>query len=154
MGKIFNTSEDIVDLIETKFQETNLFNYGITLKIMSVTKAKDIIKVSKASATTEFIAKKDGLVQIFIYEAAFDRLSDDAKNILVEMALTNIMYDVERDKLSVESNPFNQIFCMRKKYGDRILDDLELSYIIIKQIEEEEKEKKMMEKETKKNKNR
>lgn len=150
MGKIFTTSDDVLEIVDKKFQETSLNEYGVTLKVMSVTKSKDIIKVSKASATTEFIAKKDGMVQLFIYEAAFDRLPDDAKEMLIEMALSNVSYDTDKDKILVETNPFKQIFAMRKKYGNDILDKMELSSVIIEEIEEEEKEKKIAEREAKK----
>lgn len=152
MGKLFNTSDDIIELIEQKFNETLLKDYGLTLKIMSTTKSKDLIKVSKATPATEFIANKNGMIQICVYEAAFDRLNDDAKEMLVEMALSNINYDVEKDKITIETNPFVQIFNMRRKYGDEILNKIELSMMIITEIENEEKERKLMEKENKKNK--
>lgn len=150
MAKIFTTSDDVVEVVDKQFKETGLEEYGITLKIMSVTKAKEVVKVSKASATTEFIAKKDGMVQMFIYEAAFDRLSDEGKNLLLEMALSNVSYDTDKDKIIVETNPFKQIFAMRAKYGNKIVDELELSNVIIDEIEEEEKQRKLEEKEAKK----
>lgn len=153
MGKFFTTSEDIVEIIDKKFKETGLANYGITLKTISVTKAKEVFKISKASATTEFIAKKEGMVQLFVYEEAFDRLTDVAREMLIEMALSNVAYDSEKDKLIVESNPFTQIFAMRRKYGNVILDNLELASLIISQIEEEERERKQAEREAKKAKN-
>lgn len=150
MGKIFTTSDDVLEIVDKKFKETSLNEYGVTLKVMSVTKAKEIFKISKASATTEFIAKKDGMVQLFIYEAAFDRLPDDAKEMLIEMVLSNVSYDTDKDKILVETNPFKQVFAMRKKYGNVILDKMELSSLIIEEIEEEEKEKKIAEREAKK----
>lgn len=153
MAKLFKTSDDILELVNRKFQETQLNNYGLTLKTISVTKAKDVVKVSKASATTEFIAKRDGMIQLFIYETVFDRLPDRTKEMLVEMALSNVSYDSEKDKVNVESNPFRQLFAMRQKYGDSIMDDLELSYRIIDEVEEEEREKKREERENKKIKN-
>ena len=127
-------------------------NYGITLKTISVTKAKEVFKISKASATTEFIAKKEGMIQLFVYEEAFDRLTDVAREMLIEMALSNVAYDSEKDKLIVESNPFTQVFAMRHKYGNVILDNLELASMIISQIEEEERERKQAEREAKKTK--
>ena len=152
MGKFFTTSEDIVEIIDKKFKETGLANYGITLKTISVTKAKEVFKISKASATTEFIAKKEGMIQLFVYEEAFDRLTDVAREMLIEMALSNVAYDSEKDKLIVESNPFTQVFAMRHKYGNVILDNLELASMIISQIEEEERERKPAEREAKKTK--
>ena len=88
MAKIFNTCDDITALIEEQFNETGLSGYGVSLKIMSVTKSKDIIKLTKASATTEYLVKKDGLVQIFVFEEAFERLPIEAQKMLVEMVIT------------------------------------------------------------------
>lgn len=150
MSKYFTTSDDIAEIVNRKFQETGLSGYGVNLKTLSVKKAKEVVKVSKASAATEFIAKKDDMIQLFIYEEVFDRLPDEVKDMLIEMALSNVSYDIDKDKLNVDTNPFNQIFSMRKKYGNVILDNLELSSMLILQVEEEERERKQAEREAKK----
>lgn len=153
MGKLFATCEDISELILKEFDKTGLEAYGINLKIMSTKKAKDILKVSKASATTEFIIKRDSVIQVCVYEAAFDRLPDDAKEMLVEIALSTINYDSEKDKLSVESNPYMPLFNAKRKYdAQTVLNVIELGYSVITQIEEEEKMKKEEERLAKKNK--
>lgn len=153
MGKLFATCEDISELILKEFDKTGLEAYGINLKIMSTKKAKDILKVSKASATTEFIIKRDSVIQVCVYEAAFDRLPDDAKEMLVEIALSTINYDSEKDKLSVESNPYMPLFNAKRKYdAQTVLNVMELGYSVITQIEEEEKIKKEEERLAKKNK--
>lgn len=153
MGKLFATCEDISELILKEFDKTGLEAYGINLKIMSTKKAKDILKVSKASATTEFIIKRDSVIQVCVYEAAFDRLPDDAKEMLVEIALSTINYDSEKDKLSVESNPYMPLFNAKRKYdAQTVLNVMELGYSVITQIEEEEKMKKEEERLAKKNK--
>ena len=153
MGKLFATCEVISELILMEFDKTGLEAYGINLKIMSTKKAKDILKVSKASATTEFIIKRDSVIQVCVYEAAFDRLPDDAKEMLVEIALSTINYDSEKDKLSVESNPYMPLFNAKRKYdAQTVLNVMELGYSVITQIEEEEKMKKEEERLAKKNK--
>lgn len=68
------------------------------------------------------------------------------------MALSNVSYDSEKDKIMVETNPFVQVFNMRRKYGEPFLNSLEYSYATIQQIEEENAEKKRQEKELKKGK--
>lgn len=153
MGKLFTTSEDICELITEEFSKTDLESYGINLSIMSTKKAKDVIKVTKASPTTEFIIKQEDVIQVCVYEAAFDRLTDDVKQRLVEMALSVVHFDSEKDKLTVESNPYIQLFNGSKKYGAEVaLNTIELSYAVIAQIEEEEKAKKEEEKASKKKK--
>lgn len=148
---LFTTSEDIAELVYDEFSKTGLDNYGIELKLMSTKKAKDIIKVSKASATTEFIIKKESVIQVCVYEAAFDRMTDEDKSILLELAFSTIIFDSEKDKLSVDSNPYTLLFNGKRKYGaEKVLNLMELTYAIISQIEEEEKMKKEEEKLAKK----
>ena len=143
MAKLFETSQDIQELAQLKFEETNLAQIGINLKIMSVSKAKNVLKVSKAGATVQYLTNKD--VFLVIYEEAFDKLSDEMKHKLMEGALSNISYDFEHDKLNVESDIAKEMFRMRKKY-ENYVDIMEASYIVIEQIEDEEKRKKEEEK--------
>lgn len=150
MGKLFETSDEFVDLIEDQFSKTNLDTLGINIKVMSTTNAKDMMKVTKTSAVMDYITKEDTSVLVTLYEQAFDRLPKDVQEMLVEMALSNVSYDTEKDKLNIETNPFKQVFAMRRKYGEVILDNIELAHLTIQQIEDEERERKEAEKEMKK----
>lgn len=152
MAKFFETSDEFVDLIEEQFSKTGLDTLGINLKVVSITKAKDMLKVSRTSAVTNFLTQGETDILVTIYEQAFDRLPKDVQEMLVEMTLSNVSYDTEKDKLNIETNPYVQIFNMRKKYGEVILNNLEMAYLTIQQIEDEEKERKEQEKESKKNK--
>ena len=127
MAKIFETSQDIAELAQGKFDETPLSDLGINLKILSTTKSKSILKVSRANATTQFLTNKD--VILVIYEEAFDRLSDEFKN-------------------KLEGDIAKEMFRMRRKY-DNYVDVMETAYLVIQQIEDEEKERKEAEKQRK-----
>ena len=137
--KIFETAADIAELAQDKFEDTGLAQMGIDLKVLSVTKAKSILKVQRANATTHFLTKKD--VVLTVYEEAFDRLSDEHKNLLMEGAISNISYDTEKDKLNVDTDFSREIFRMRRKYPNYV-DIAEESYIVIEQIEDEERRRK------------
>ena len=152
MAKFFETSDEFVELVEEQFSKTGLDTLGINLKVVSITKAKDMVKVSRTSAVTNFLTQGETDILVTIYEQAFDRLPKDVQEMLVEMVLSNVSYDTEKDKLNIETNPYVQIFNMRKKYGEVILNNLEMAYLTIQQIEDEEKERKEQEKEAKKNK--
>ena len=141
--KIYETSEDIAELCQAKWEETGLAQMGIELKLLSVTKAKNVLKASKAGATINYLTKKDAF--LIIYEEAFDRLSDVYKERILEGALSNISFDTDKDKLNVETDIAKEIFRMRRRY-ENYVDILESSYGIISQIEEEEKERKEAEK--------
>ena len=141
--KIYETSADIAELCQAKWEETGLAQMGIELKLLSVTKAKNVLKASKAGATINYLTKKDAF--LIIYEEAFDRLSDEYKEKIIEGALSNISYDTDKDKLNVETDIVKELFRMRRKY-ENYIDIMEASYLVINQIEEEEKERKEAEK--------
>jgi hypothetical protein len=143
MAKFFEASQDIAELVQSKWEDTGLAQMGIELKLISVTKAKNVIKASKAGATINYLTKKDAF--LIIYEEAFDRLTDEYKEKIIEGALSNISYDAEKDKLNVEGDIAKELFRMRRKY-ENYVDIMEASYLVISQIEEEEKERKEAEK--------
>ena len=143
MAKFFETSQDIAESVQSKWEETGLAQMGIELKLISVTKAKNVLKASKAGATINYLTKKDAF--LIIYEEAFDRLSDEYKERILEGALSNISYDTDKDKLNVETDIAKELFRMRRKY-ENYVDIMETSYLVINQIEEEEKERKEAEK--------
>ena len=136
MAKFFETSQDIAELVQSKWENTGLAQMGIELKLISVTKAKNVLKASKAGATINYLTKKDAF--LIIYEEAFDRLSDEYKERILEGALSNISYDTDKDKLNVETDIAKELFRMRRKY-ENYVDIMEASYLVINQIEEEEK---------------
>ena len=143
MAKFFETSADIAELAQAKFEETGLPQMGIDLKVISVTKSKNVLKATKAGATIQYLTKKDAI--LVIYEEAFDRLSDEYKEKLMEGAISNISYDTEKDKLNVESDIAKEIFRMRRKF-DNYTDIMEASYIVMEEIEDEERRRKEEEK--------
>lgn len=147
--KLFETSEDIRNLAFEKWEDTDLDNV-INLKLVSTPKAKTILKVQRANATTHFLTHKDVIVTV--YEEAFDRLTDEHKAILLEGILSNVSYDSEKDKMLVETDIAKEIFRMRRKYPNYV-DILEEAYIVINQIEDEEQQKKEAERLAKKDKN-
>ena len=143
MAKIFETAADIAEMAQDKFEDTGLAQMGVDLKVLSVTKAKSILKVSRASAITHALTNKD--IILTVYEEAFDRLSDEFKNKLMEGVLSNVSYDTEKDKLNVEGDTAKEMFRMRRKY-ENYVDMVETAYIVIETIEDEERRRKEEEK--------
>ena len=145
MAKFIETSRDVLELIEGQFHETSLPQYGVVLTVISVAKAKEVIKVKKASADAQCMTKQEDVIVFYVYEDAFDRLTDAIKVKLVEGALSNVYYDTEKEKLVVESDRVKEVLRMRRKYND-YLDNIEVSLHVIEQIAEEEKQRKEEEK--------
>ena len=153
MAKIFETDAEIVDLAETVYGETGLAQMGFTLKVMSVTKSKDLLKVSKANATTEFLVNDTDIITLYVYEDAFKRLGEDYMRVLMEGAFSNVYYDTEKEKLMIDNTRYGEFIRMRRKYPT-YGDIIETSVAVMEEIEQEEKQRKEAEKENKSKKNR
>lgn len=149
MSKIFETSEDLANLGQSKFIETGLSDVGIRLKVLSLTKSNVAAKVQKANATTNFISHGQIDLVLYLYEDVLDRLDEDTRARLIEGALSNAYYDSDKDKLNIDNSPFGEVIRMSKKYPSYI-QDLETVQLTIEQILEEEKERKAAEREAKK----
>ena len=142
MDKIFETSQDILELAQAKFEDAGLV-HTVGLRVLSTKKAKNVLKLSKANAILHGVTKDD--VVLIIYEEAFDRLPDEYKEKLMEGVFSNVSYDADKDKLNVESDIAKEIFRMRRKYQNYV-DMMEASNIIVQEIEDEEKQRKEDEK--------
>ena len=149
MSKIFETTEDLLKIGQSKFIESGLADVGIRLKVLSLTKSNVAAKVQKANATTNFISHGQIDLVLFLYEDVLDRLDEDARTRLIEGALSNAYYDTEKDKLNIDNSPFGEVIRMSKKYPNYI-NDLETVELTIEQLAEELKERKAAEKEAKK----
>lgn len=149
MSKIFETTEDLLKIGQSKFIESGLADVGIRLKVLSLTKSNVAAKVQKANATTNFISHGQIDLVLFLYEDVLDRLDEDARARLIEGALSNAYYDTEKDKLNIDNSPFGEVIRMSKKYPNYI-NYLETVELTIEQLAEELKERKAAEKEAKK----
>lgn len=154
MGKIFETSDDVREFIETRFKLTKLHECGVILKIMSIDKSKELFKLTKASQATEFLLQKDGVVQLCVYEALFDRLDDKTKELLTDWIFSFISYDYEKSVINIQKDVMLGTLHFREISGNVIFDALESIYLAIESIEQEEKERKENEKRLKHEQNR
>lgn len=150
MAKFFETAEDIMELANNKFEETGLSGV-ISLKVMSTTKSREILKIKKGSPETNFIAKNRADVCLIVFQEVFDRLSDEIKEKIMEGVFSNVSFDYDKEKINIDNSRYGEVIRMRSKY-DNYVDFLETGYLTIQQLEDEERERKAMEKETKKNK--
>lgn len=156
MAKLFKTSDDVFNFIDNIWQDTTCARVGVNLKIMSTPKAKQVLKLSKASPVTEALIREDDVITLVVYEEAWDRLSDLNRLLLVKGAFSVVGYDMEKDRLVIDNKPYADLFNMRhatdengKEYLDLYDNTLETASLAIQQIEDEEREKKEEEKERK-----
>ena len=113
MGKLFKTSDDIFEFINNAWLSTNCGMMGINLKVMSTPKAKQILKLSKESARTEFLVREDKIMTLVVYEKAWDLLDELSQNLLIKGVFSLINYDLEHDKITIDNRPYADLFNMR-----------------------------------------
>lgn len=156
MTKLKKTSQDVQEEILEIIGKVapSLVQIGIDTQFMSTSKSKEIIKVTRASATTEFMANKDkvgekaleGMLLIVVYEEAWDRLGEDDKEKVVELSMVGVSIDTENGKLTVSNDNLRNAIALCQKYGNDVMQKVELAYLTISQIEDEEAERKAEEK--------
>lgn len=156
MAKLFKTSDDVFEFINNVWENTTCATIGVNLKVISTPKAKQILKLSKASASTEFLIREDDVITLVVYEEAWDKLSDLNKLLLIKGIFSLVSYDMEHDKVVIDNRPYADLFNMRhsvdengKEYLDVYDNTLETAALVIKQIEDDERQKKEDEKERK-----
>lgn len=147
--KFGEISEDVKDLLDEVIEGTGLFNY-MNIYYYSVDKQKTVIKVSKLNPLAETVAKKPDSVIITVRESIFERLSPNQQKMLVEDAMSQVLYDTEKEKISIESPAITMTASGWRKYGKELADTYELCLLTAQQLEEEEKEAKEAMKEARK----
>ena len=153
MAKLFKTSDDIYEFITNEWSNTESSKIGVRLKVISTQKAKQILKLSKASATTEYLIREQDVLTLVVYEEAWDRLSEMNKILLLKGIFSVVSYDTEKERLIIDNRPYADLFNMRhtkdangNEYLDKYDDALETCALLLQQIEDEQKQAKEEEK--------
>ena len=153
MAKLFKTSDDIYEFITNEWSNTESSKIGVRLKVISTQKAKQILKLSKASATTEYLIREQDVLTLVVYEEAWDRLSEMNKILLLKGIFSVVSYDTEKERLIIDNRPYADLFNMRhtkdangNEYLDQYDNALETCALLLQQIEDEQKQAKEEEK--------
>ena len=149
-----NASEEYVALVKEVAEEIGIGKY-IDINVFDMTKSsKDVIKVKKTSLPMEVKLDGEDMIDVYLYEKAFDLVEDKDKRFWIENALCQVAYDLEKSKLVIGKEPTITVpLGMYDKYKDIAIKELQLAALTIQQIhdkEREEKEKKKAEKKGKK----
>ena len=153
MAKLFKTSDDIYEFITNEWSNTESSKIGVRLKVISTQKAKQILKLSKASATTEYLIREQDVLTLVVYEEAWDRLSEMNKILLLKGIFSVVSYDTEKERLIIDNRPYADLFNMRhtkdangNEYLDQYDNALETCALLLQQIEDEQRQAKEEEK--------
>ena len=151
MSKYGKVSEETQDLIDSISNETGLIQF-MDIKAVSVPKSKKVIEIKRCPPLGEYVAENLDVVCVIVYEKAFERLSDEQRELLMRDAFNSVNFDSEKDRIKIGC-PQIVVSCDgRAKWGERLIDAAETAVLSIIQIEEEEKEEKERAKALKKSK--
>lgn len=154
--KLREASEEYVALVKQVADEIGIGKY-VEMNVFDMMKSnKEVIKVKKTSEPMEVKLDGEDMIDVYIYEAAFDLVEEKTQRMWIENALCQVAYDSEKGKLIIGKEPSITLpLGIYNKYKDVAVQQLELAALTVQQIKEKEKEekaKKKAEKEAKKNK--
>ena len=141
MARLGKVSEDTQELFDRICSETGLHNF-MDMRIFNTAKSKKLIDIKKCPPLGESVAEKTQVVCTIVYEKAFERLPEDTQSMLMRDALNNVVFDSEKDKITIGVPQIIVTAEGRAKWGDKLIDNAETALHVMAQIEEEEREEK------------
>lgn len=149
MAKIEIASEEITQLVNDVAREKDLLKLGVRFKVFSTNKSKEVIKIKKVSSDAETILKRETNsvseeVEVFVitvFEKAFERVNQNLRRFWIEQALDMIVYDLDKDKISLSSPVICIPISTYHKYGNVACQNMEMALMTLQQLEDEEKNK-------------
>jgi hypothetical protein len=154
MGKLRLASPEVEKLVQEVAQEMGLVQQGLEFQALCTTKAKDIVKVSKAGEVAEVVSDKENLLVVVVYEDAFDVVDEKTRYMWTRMALDSVVYDSEKNKVTLSVPMLTMTLGCYQKFGNTATQHAELALHTIQQLEEAEKQRKAEAKATAKAKKR
>lgn len=151
MAKLRHCSDELSELVNKVADEMGLIAMGINFKTFDTKKAKEVVKVSKASEIAEILSDQEDLVIVIVYEDAFDRVDEKTQYMWIRTALEPISYDAEKSKLNISAPTITVPMSLMANNDIKTVavDCAVLGQLTIQQIEDEEKDRKAKEKELK-----
>lgn len=151
MAKLTQTSEDVIKFIEKIIRENTSLGSYITWRILSDNKQKELIKITKSSAVTEYFAKMEDSIIIYVNEEIFDRMMPnnvgdiDYRTLVIEDALTTVQ-TVENKSGNTSIKITKPEICITSEgyslYGEELVKASECAVLAYKQILEEKQQQK------------
>lgn len=144
-------SDDVRVVLDEVVGQTNLENF-MNIYYYAVSRQKTVVKVTKLNPIGEAVSKKPCTAVITVAEEIFERLSPNQQKMLAEDAINQILYDDEKDKITIEAPAITMTLDGWRKYGAELANAYETSLLTVQQLEEEKKEAKAAAAEAKKSK--
>ena len=140
MAKFEEVYEDTLTLFQKHIDQTSIPRM-VKIKILSNDAIKkEFGKVSKTNDIVKFMTDYDVVIQV--NEPIFDQLDDKQKEYVVRDLLAQIVYDMEKDKISIVSHDITTFSGVLRNYDIDTYLSIKESIITLleqKQIEEDSK---------------
>ena len=140
MAKFEEVYEDTLTLFQKHIDQTSIPRM-VKIKILSNEAIKkEFGKVSKTSDIVKFMTDYDVVIQV--NEPIFDQLEDKQKEYVVRDLLAQIVYDMEKDKISIVSHDITTFSGVLRNFDIDTYLSIKESIITLleqKQIEEDSK---------------
>ena len=131
-------SEDLKQLVEEAVAKTNLESIGVRVEPIRLNKSKGVFgEVIKGNDLLKLFTNGDDVVAIALFEDVFDRLEISMQKLLIESLVSQISYDLEKDKLVITKPELNILRGMYQNYGAEIVNAHEIALLEIMSINEE-----------------
>ena len=98
MAKFEEVYQETLDEFNTHIGNSNIPGF-VNIKILSNNTIKDFGTVTKAQDIIKFMTDYDVIIQI--NEPIFDKLQNDQKEYVIKDLLARIVYEMEKDKLTI-----------------------------------------------------
>jgi hypothetical protein len=140
MAKFEEVYEDTLSLFQKHIDQTSIPRM-VKIKILSNDAIKkEFGKVSKTNDIVKFMTDYDVVIQV--NEPIFDQLDEKQKEYVVRDLLAQIVYDMEKDKISIVSHDITTFSGVLRNYDIDTYLSIKESIITLleqKQIEEDSK---------------
>lgn len=152
MGKF---SRDLDEALEARVKniarEMHITETGINVEAIRLKKSKkEVGVVLKANDLVTLFTGDESLVAVALYEDAFNRVDDETKDFWIRNLLSQISYDLDKDKIVITKPELQVPLGMYRQFGNLAVQKTELQLLTLAQIEEEEQERKAASKKKKK----
>lgn len=106
--------------------------------------------ILKGNDITELFTGNNSIVAVALNEPLFNEMDEQTQDILIESLMSQISYDMEKDKIVITKPEINIPYGMYVKYGSVMAQKLDCALLTLSQLEELDKEEKLKNKKSKK----
>lgn len=145
MGKY---SRDLDETLEKKVKDIaavmGFKEQGITIETARIKKSKTYGEILKPNELAKMFlgSDDDDTIVVALYEELFDMVTDEVQNYWIESLLHRVWYNSEKEKVEIIKPEIALSVGMYHKFKEIAVQNEELAYLTIQQMEQKRKEEK------------